>query len=180
MTRLEDQLDQLENTYYTYILPEIIDYDAYVGVVVFLKQYSNSDVYIHCNGYGGESIHGISIVSAIKEHGRVTGVLSSGACSCHSIIYMACKQRIATEFAYLYIHQPSTGRLLDDLANAKECASTKEHLDYLIDIVAKIYVKGSKKSYKFWKDALDNTSKNVLRLIKYDEMVTYGIIKENK
>lgn len=116
-----------------FVVPCEINHDAFKMVVYVCALYADKALTFHCAGEGGDTAAALGIVSVIRQHGRVTGLLASEANSCSGIIFASCAERYVYPHGSIGVHGVTLGELSRiDAAYAQtwltEVQTTNKHI----------------------------------------------------
>lgn len=134
------------NSIYAYgvIGPSWAGYISDSQVIDALHQLKGNEVHLRVNSPGGSVDMGISIMGAIKRHGKVIAHIDALGASIASVFPLAANKVLISKGAKMMIHEPWT----IELGNAKTLRKTAEVLDKYNADIAEIYQEKTGKPIK--------------------------------
>lgn len=134
------------NSIYAYgvIGPSWAGYISDSQVIDALHQLKGNEVHLRVNSPGGSVDMGISIMGAIKRHGKVIAHVDALGASIASVFPLAANKVLISKGAKMMIHEPWT----IELGNAKTLRKTAEVLDKYNADIAELYQEKTGKPIK--------------------------------
>lgn len=175
---LSDEAKTLLDEHGVFVMPCEINHEAFKLVVYVCTHYAHKPLTFHCSGDGGDTAAALAIVSVIRQHGRVTGLLASEANSSSGVIFVACADRYVYPLGSLGVHGVALIELHRvDAAYAQTWLTELRASDKQIAEVFASACTATNHDVEFWLNEINRQGGNGYRRFDAAHLIACGLAK---